>query len=50
MAGKVQTAAGPSGQMRRPAGNGDRVEQQMPKKKKKAKRFYDYSLLFCIIS
>ena len=49
MAGKVQTAAGPSGQMRRPAGNGDRVEQQMPKKKKKAKRFYDYSLLFCII-
>ena len=33
MAGKVQTAAGPSGQMRRPAGNGDRVEQQMPKKK-----------------
>ena len=25
------------------------MEQQMPKKKKKAKRFYDYSLLFCII-
>ena len=49
MAGKVQTAAGPSGQMRRPAGNGERMEQQMPKKKKKAKRFYDYSLLFCII-
>lgn len=49
MAGKVQTAAGPSGQMRRPAGSGERMEQQMPKKKKKAKRFYDYSLLFCII-
>ena len=30
MAGKVQTAAGPSGQMRRPAGNGERMEQQMP--------------------
>ena len=44
MAGKVQTAAGPSGQMRRPAGSGERMEQQMPKKKKKAKRFYDYSL------
>ena len=49
MAGKVQTAAGPSGQMRRPAGSGERMGQQMPKKKKKAKRFYDYSLLFCII-
>ena len=49
MAGKVQTAAGPSGQMRHPAGSGERMEQQMPKKKKKAKRFYDYSLLFCII-
>ena len=35
MAGKVQTAAGPSGQMRRPAGSGERMEQQMPKKKKR---------------
>ena len=49
MAGKVQPAAGPDRQMRRPAADRDREEQQMPKKKKKAKRFYDYSLLFCII-
>ena len=39
MAGKVQTAAGPSGQMRRPAGSGERMEQQMPKKKKRPSVF-----------
>ena len=50
MAGKVQTAARPSGQAKRPAMNQDIREQQMPKKKKKVKHFYDYSLLFCIIS
>ena len=49
MAGKVQTAARPSGQTKRPAMNQDIREQQMPKKKKKVKHFYDYSLLFCII-
>ena len=49
MAGKVQTAARPSGQAKRPAMNQDIREQQMPKKKKKVKHFYDYSLLFCII-
>ena len=49
MAGKVQTAARPSGQDKRPAMNQDIREQQMPKKKKKVKHFYDYSLLFCII-
>ena len=49
MAGKVQTAARPERQAGRPAGTQDIREQQMPKKKKKAKHFYDYSLLFCII-
>ncbi|SCH05006.1 Cell division protein FtsW [uncultured Clostridium sp.] len=49
MAGKVQTAARPEGQAKRPAMNQDIREQQMPKKKKKVKHFYDYSLLFCII-
>ena len=49
MAGKVQTAARPSGQAKRPAMNQDIREQQMPKKKKKVKHFYDYSHLFCII-
>lgn len=49
MAGKVQTASRPAGQAGRPAGNQDIREQQMPKKKKKVKHFYDYSLLFCII-
>lgn len=45
----MQTAARPSGQAKRPAMNQDIREQQMPKKKKKVKHFYDYSLLFCII-
>ena len=49
MAGKVQTAARPERQAGRPAGTQDIREQQMPKKKKKARHFYDYSLLFCII-
>lgn len=49
MAGKVQTAAGPPVQGRRPPGDRDIREQQMPKKKKRVKHFFDYSLLFCII-
>lgn len=49
MAGRVQTAAGPAGQNRQPAGYLDQGVQQTPKKKKKTRHFYDYSLLFCII-
>lgn len=49
MAGKVQTAARPASQAGRQAGTQDIREQQMPKKKRKARHFYDYSLLFCII-
>ena len=49
MTGRVQAAPRPSGQGKRPVANQDIREQQMPKKKKKVKHFYDYSLLFCII-
>ncbi len=49
MAGRVQTAAGPAGPNRRPAEYPDQRVQQTPKKKKKPRHFYDYSLLFCII-
>lgn len=49
MAEKVQTAARSSDRTKRPAGDQDIRGQQIPKKKRKARHFYDYSLLFCII-
>lgn len=49
MAQKVQQAARPGNQAKRPAVDQDIRGQQMPKKKQKARHFYDYSLLFCII-
>lgn len=50
MSEKVQAAARPPGQIRRPSGDQDiKGGRQILKKKPRAKRFYDYSLLFCII-
>lgn len=49
MSGRVQTAAGSGSQNRRQAGCPDQGVQKTPKKKKKPRHFYDYSLLFCII-
>lgn len=49
MAGRMQPSAGPAGQNRQPVNRPEQGVQRTPKKKKKPRHFYDYSLLFCII-
>ena len=39
----------PPAQMRQPAGSGERMEQQMPKKRRRPSVFMITAFLFCII-